>query len=943
VLARGYHRRDTLLAMFWPEVNEERGRNSLRQAAHHLRRALGAGVIVGRGDEELAVDDTKLWCDAPALERALDTGDLAAALELYRGDLLPGLFVPDAPGFERWLDNERTRLKGRTAEAGWTLAEREAAQGNAAAAGHWARWAAALAPDDEVALRRLMTFLARIGDRTGAVRAHASFAQRLSDEYDARPSAETEALLAEIRGGAGPAPVAPPRAAPAPAFPTPMHVAAASAHLAPSPPTAPPAPVTPRIAAPRPWRSRALLLGSVALVIILAATGVWRRQAESAIPVDDNALVTFPFVVRGDPALAYLRDGMVDLLDARLDGAGGLRTIDPHAIQAAVARESGAATLDPGLGSTLSRQLGARLFILGEIVAAHGHVQLGATLYDGAHGAPLAHATVDGDAVQLFQLVDGLAAQLLVNRPEGPDTRLTRVAALTTRSIDALRAYVDGERAYRAGRYQEAVDAFERATALDTSFALAWYRLAIARDWTGSGAAEPIAHALAHVDALAPRERMLVGGFWQYIHRDPSTERVYHVAVTQHPDDVEAWSFLGETLFHMISSEGRSFVEARVPFERVLALDPGDPNALIHLLRIAASEGRSAEVDSLARVYLAGHADADRALEVRVLRAFALHDRAAEDRLVAELGRAADVMLDVAARGVAAFVQDLGGAERIAPLFLTPERTGVYPARGHVLAAEVALAAGRWDLAQRRLAALGAMEPDWALELRALFAAQPMTPATPAELAALRDDLLQWRVHPTAVLGNSNFAFHRQSQPLVRDYLLGLISVRLDDTAAARGYATELDRLGANPADSGLARDYAHSVRTEIALRAGALRRALAEVEQVHFTAAAPVMSVMLHAGAHERFLHAELLRAVGRDEEALRWYSSFPEPSGYDITYLAPAYLRQGEINERLGHRAEAVEFYRRAAALWHDCEGPLRPLLTQAQRAIERLSAGS
>ena len=98
-----------------------------------------------------------------------------------------------------------------------------------------------------------------------------------------------------------------------------------------------------------------------------------------------------------------------------------------------------------------------------------------------------------------------------------------------------------------------------------------------------------------------------------------------------------------------------------------------------------------------------------------------------------------------------------------------------------------------------------------------------------------------------------------------------------------------------------------------------------------------------LHSGAHERFLHAEVLRAVGRDEEALRWYGSFPGPAGYDIAYLAPAYLRQAEISERLGRNADALGFYRRVTDLWRDCDPGLRPLLAQAQRAVARLSTRS
>src|SRR5512143_2052314 len=87
---RGFHRRDTLIGLFWPEVPPERARASLNQAVHVLRRCLGAQVIVIRGTDELAVSSEHLGCDAWEFEAALTAADPERALELYHGELLPG-------------------------------------------------------------------------------------------------------------------------------------------------------------------------------------------------------------------------------------------------------------------------------------------------------------------------------------------------------------------------------------------------------------------------------------------------------------------------------------------------------------------------------------------------------------------------------------------------------------------------------------------------------------------------------------------------------------------------------------------------------------------------------------------------------------------------------------------------------------------------------------
>ena len=153
----GLHRRNTLLALFWPELDETHARASLSQALYILRNALGDQAIVTRGDSEVGLSRDVVWCDVRAFEEALDAGRPAEALALYRGGLLDGFMVSDAPEFERWLERERGRLRERAAEGGWALAEARAAGRDLVQAERWARWAAALTPADEAVTRRLMT------------------------------------------------------------------------------------------------------------------------------------------------------------------------------------------------------------------------------------------------------------------------------------------------------------------------------------------------------------------------------------------------------------------------------------------------------------------------------------------------------------------------------------------------------------------------------------------------------------------------------------------------------------------------------------------------------------------------------------------------------------------------------------------------------------------
>jgi DNA-binding SARP family transcriptional activator/TolB-like protein len=212
---RGVQRRDTLVALFWPELDEARARNALSQVIHRLRGALGEGSIVGHGQEEIGLDLERVTCDAIAFEKALEARELAEALKLYGGEFLNGFHVGEAPGFERWLDGERARLRRRAREAAEALAERAEAEGRAVEAMRWLRRAMAIAPDREEALRRLIRILDGAGERAVAVREYEEFARRLSEDYDLEPAPETQALIEEVRERERPLEVPESRNAPA--------------------------------------------------------------------------------------------------------------------------------------------------------------------------------------------------------------------------------------------------------------------------------------------------------------------------------------------------------------------------------------------------------------------------------------------------------------------------------------------------------------------------------------------------------------------------------------------------------------------------------------------------------------------------------------------------------------------------------------------------------
>ncbi|MDX1673224.1 MAG: BTAD domain-containing putative transcriptional regulator [Longimicrobiales bacterium] len=196
---RGFQRRDSLLALFWPDSGERKARNALNQALHGVRSALGEDVVLSRGLQQVGIAREPIECDAVAFEEAFADERFADALDLYSGRLLEGFHVRGAPAFERWLDGERRRLARQARAAAITLADRRERAGNPVGAARWLERALEVAPTDESLMRRFVSALDRAGDRSGALRAYERIVDDLRDRYGIEPSPESRALVSEIR------------------------------------------------------------------------------------------------------------------------------------------------------------------------------------------------------------------------------------------------------------------------------------------------------------------------------------------------------------------------------------------------------------------------------------------------------------------------------------------------------------------------------------------------------------------------------------------------------------------------------------------------------------------------------------------------------------------------------------------------------------------------
>ena len=155
--------RGELAALFWPESDESKARQSLRQALVELRDALGEGIEVT--DREVRLLPGVVELDANSFEREVDGGAYSAADARWGGEFLEGIELTAGEELRFWVEAEREQLRRRRAWLGEALVRDAESRGAwPEALAHADRWATAL-PQDHTAQERLKALQGLAGKR----------------------------------------------------------------------------------------------------------------------------------------------------------------------------------------------------------------------------------------------------------------------------------------------------------------------------------------------------------------------------------------------------------------------------------------------------------------------------------------------------------------------------------------------------------------------------------------------------------------------------------------------------------------------------------------------------------------------------------------------------------------------------------------------------------
>ena len=691
-------------------------------------------------------------------------------------------------------------------------------------------------------------------------------------------------------------------------------------------------------AAARPRRHQLRVLAAV-VAVFASGTAGWAllRPRGPLVAPSASVMAVLPFAPASeDTALARLGRDLAATLSANLDGVGEIRMVDRLTILAQTHGRTEPLSLKDA--AVLGRRYGATSVVTGSLSRDGRKVRVDVGLYTSDSLRPLARAVVIGPPDSLSALTDSVTWRVLAEvwRRGKPPT--PTLGAITTRSVEALRAYLDGEEASIAGRHDEAKADYGRAIAADSTFWYAYFRSANVLGWyEGSADSATIEAYWSHRALLPRREQLLIevtqadsGLFWKRARLEE--------LVAQYPDYWPAWFMLGDGLVHAYPYIGSSRADARRALERVVELNPRMLYAWGHLVWIYQADRDTAAaaraLDAVER--LGGRATIlqnERSDQVLVWRTIQAVQTGSSD---------AETLLDSLYHSKARGGMSLTSASPATQVRFNQRvlRGGPPSDEGWLWFTALSWAArGAWDSALATLDRQTTTNPEYPFELEQyrLAAVGVWLGALPTGRAAMR--------RPAAAKAVA--AIHTKLGPARKAelaWLDGLVAMTRQDRAGLAAAQASIRSAGdtlVRPLGRMDLRPF------ELALR-GDRRRAADSLAGLEWSAADRnswgwwMVAQPLQRGVN-RLAAAGWLLEAGDTAQAVRllaYYTAVNPPFGEKLILRPFVSLQLARVEDARGRVDEARRLYREFL-IWYDMPPPAhRHLVEEARSALARLS---
>jgi TolB-like protein len=348
---------------------------------------------------------------------------------------------------------------------------------------------------------------------------------------------------------------------------------------------------------PRNARARTLrapdIVAGAAIVVAAAVYAASSRAKPSDTPASTasraDAIAVMPLSAVSDTSLARLGQDLVVTLSTNLDGVGTLHTVDAATLLMRASKLP--SPLPLATARTVARELGAMRVITGTLIHQGDRVRASVTLHRVDNDSALASASAVAAAGDITTITDSLTWGILQQVWRQGKAPSPVLAGLTTRSVDALRAFLDGERRFQRLDAGAALADYRRAFEIDSNFAQAYLRYQLANSWRIAPPDTVVTRRLmALKDRLPERDRLFLETSRMQL---PLPERVarWKALAARFPDYPPILMSTADPMIHSGPYYGIPIDDARPYLDRLEELVPEHADTRFHRVLLMQATG----------------------------------------------------------------------------------------------------------------------------------------------------------------------------------------------------------------------------------------------------------------------------------------------------------------------------------------------------------------
>ncbi len=670
---------------------------------------------------------------------------------------------------------------------------------------------------------------------------------------------------------------------------------------------------SPHVSWQRTTRGGVYALGTFAVLVVafmvMRAFGigpVGSLLAEGRLTQRDPVLIADFATSHTDSSVGHV---VAEGVRQNLSQSNSITLFSPASVTSALARMQlpPTAPLTPPLARQLAAREGIKAIVTGDVTGLGNGFVIALRLVSADSGDVLAsyQTTVDGPS-QLVSGVDEVTRKLRGKIGESLKSvqNSPPLAQVTTASYDALKAYTEGARVFDDQQdYQKAIPLLRQAVTIDTGFAMAWRKLAMAY---GNGGYPPSAMSSAILKAFQLRSRLTDQERYM-------TEGTYYGsgAGMDRPKSITAYQALlatGDSSYALnnlgVNYNGlRKFAQAEQVFRLAVRQAANNSLPATNLAFVLAVEGKNSAADSALATALEKSPSGPGVLSAMVMTKYAEGNAAAAERL----------------------------ADSVDRVTASPElRQSMRNYRS-----VFAITHGRLAEGQRLYGEATAMQHEAGLSTTAPLTDSISFAMMDWWLRGQRDRALKRLDAVTAALPLASLP------ELDRPYGdLGVAYAALGRTDRARAVLAQIAQIADTVTRRNRQPD-AHRIQAEIALTENRARDAVTEFRNADNLPDGPVnedpSTVLYNTGrafdranmpdstiaTFEQYLHCQTIERLGND-----------------MVNLPLVQRRLGELYEARGDRARAATHYAAFVDLWKNADPDLQPQVADVRKRLARVS---